>query len=568
MNPFSMNRSSIKHPAATLLLALAPLGTPALFADEPVVETAAQTAAVDSSPDRTAADEATAAAVTINYCRASLHRIRLSPTAGVLGEERRHILNNLNLNGISDEEVIRLYSAVLDEIGSVEIADRERDAAGRHFQRRSAQTATFTAFKLMADVAGLNYTEAVKTGASSWWDFRGLQLDRDAALWKVDRDRMQGVLNKSGEFLDVSWKLARKREIPDRLLVRGDDLDRFAAAVREPDAETRLRRLARLEPYLSAYPPYWYHVGRTQQSRGLFVEAERTYAKLASLGDGHFRRDEMLAAGWANTAMIRDHLGRADAADAAGRALACSTDVWQVNLAAAGVLAKAKRFAEAEDACFRNLDADLESDRSTEALVLVYADGGETDKLVDRLADPAVAARLSPAALVRCAAALRGRSLPDPAAGRLFASLRGTVDARFGRDDLVLSADTAWGLERATFAAAGGDGRAPTLSLEGGRHAVRFPRTAGEADEYAVAVKFGDQAPLRLTFRPARSPLPGTDRALVLARVEAAGSVIAFGEPASTPATRLTARPVSPPPEDERNDAISWGGLFGRDAVR
>ena len=144
---------------------------------------------------------------------------------------------------------------------------------------------------------------------------------------------MQGVLDKSGEFLDVSWKLARKREIPDRLLVREDDLERLADAVAEPDAETRARRLARLEPYLSAYPPYWYHMGRTQQSRGRFVEAEQTYVKLASLGGGHFRRDEMLAAGWANTAMIRDHLGRADAADAAERALACSTDVWQVNLA-------------------------------------------------------------------------------------------------------------------------------------------------------------------------------------------------------------------------------------------
>ena len=133
----------------------------------------------------------------------------------------------------------------------------------------------------------------------------------------------------------------------------------------------------------------------------------------------------------------------------------------------------------------------------------------------------------------------------------------------------MLLADPAWGLERAVFAVAGGDGRAPSLSLENGRHAVRFARTAAGQPEFAVAVKFGETDPFRLTFRPAApSPLPrpGGDAELVLARVEALGSVIAFGEQPA-PTKRLTARPVSPPAMSEGLGEILSGGWL-RDESR
>ena len=48
-------------------------------------------------------------AVTLNYCRAALHRIRRAPSKNVLVEEQQRILNNLDLNQIDDPEVITLY---------------------------------------------------------------------------------------------------------------------------------------------------------------------------------------------------------------------------------------------------------------------------------------------------------------------------------------------------------------------------------------------------------------------------------------------------------------------------
>ena len=56
-------------------------------------------------------------AVTLNYCRAALHRIRRGPSKNVLLEEQQRILNNLDLNQIDDPEVITLYRSILDEIG-------------------------------------------------------------------------------------------------------------------------------------------------------------------------------------------------------------------------------------------------------------------------------------------------------------------------------------------------------------------------------------------------------------------------------------------------------------------
>ena len=550
--------------SAALGAALVP--APDLVADDPAAPPA-------TSQAETLAEEADArraAAVTLNYCRASLFRIRTSPTDRVLNEERQNILSNLNLAAIADEEVLRLYTDVLDEIAAVRIADTDRRVLGESHARGVARHATVTAFSLLGHAAVADVPGAVRTGANSWWDLRGMQVDRDQRLWNVDRDRVKGVLDKSGAFLDTSWKLARKRDIPDAWLVRDDDLRRLAAAEQDPDADARLRRLARLERYLTHHPPYWYAVARTQQKLGQFAEAEATYLKLADLGGGHFRRDQMLAAGWANVAMIRDLSGDVRAADAAEKALACSADAWEVNLAAAGVLAKHARFAAAEDAVLRNLDADLELANSRTALCVVLADASAADpsaaaRLAERLGDARTVAGLPPTALVRCAAAVEG-DLPAVAADRL----RNSVSVRLteGRSaGVVLVADSGWELPSAVFTPGDESGLIlrPHVAAGGSRQAVRLSGLTPQTDgSVRVAVRFGEEPPLTLTFAgppeaddpPNRWGLPlgkprDEPRELSLAKVETAGRVVALAPPAAGDVraeergrTRLSARPT------------------------
>ena len=114
----------------------------------------------------------------MNFCRASFHRIERYPSKRVLVEEREKILNNLNLNQIADEEVVRLYTAVLDEINRIQIADRERIVLRDVHRQAVGQQLFINAFQLGTQLATAEYAPAIRTGVKSWWDYRGLLLAR------------------------------------------------------------------------------------------------------------------------------------------------------------------------------------------------------------------------------------------------------------------------------------------------------------------------------------------------------------------------------------------------------
>jgi hypothetical protein len=509
-------------------------------------------------PASPASDEAASrrTAVALNYCRSSFYRINKNPNREVLSEEKRKILNNLNLTSIQDEEVVTLYSSVLDEIGSIHIADREKHVVDAGFGKSWQSLASFTAFGLLTDATELNYASMVRRGATSWWDFRGMQVSHDMELWKVEKSRMTAIQAKSSSFLDASWKLARKRNLPDRWLLRDAELERLETAMQESNPEVRLRVLARMEPFMECYPPYWYYVGRTQQRLGKFIDAEKTYSRLAEIGDGYFRRDEMLAASMANLASIRDFLKMANAGEAAEKALSYTTDSWEVNLTAAMVLLRHGDIKLAEDAVLRNLDANLEADQSKVALLAVYAREGDPAKILARLDDAPTVARTPIPVLLRCAAALKGQTLPRPATERLQGSLHGY----FGRDDFVLVADPAWEFRSAQFAVDESTFARPTLHATERAVTVQFRRAtttsiSADADTFAVLLKYADDFQVKLTLRrdgtpeiasassPSRfgqllsfvtdrdrQPPPSRD-AFRIAAVETAGALIAFDGP-------------------------------------
>jgi len=383
-------------------------------------------------------------AVALNYCRASFHQIRKYPARTVLYQERDQILNNLNLNEIADEEVIRLYAAVLDEIGDVQIAEQERLVLKDKHQRIVRRQLIENAYILGTHVVAANYVAAVRAGASSWWDYRTAAWNRDLELWQVDKSRMVALIDKSTHFLDTFWKLARKRTIPDEWLIRNQDLDALEEALGERDLEVRLRVLKRMERFMQAYPPYWYYVGRTQQALGQLFAAAQTYQKLETLAAGHFRKDEMLAAAAANRAVIQDYLRQREAADTAQAALHFSTNVWEVNLLCARVLARHERFAEAEDAALRNLDLGLEGDQSRDVLLSVYYLSRDVANVSKQLRDPNTVRSVSMPLLLQCATLLPDGSMPRPLAERLSSSFLGYYDVRFGSDDLVLLASNDW----------------------------------------------------------------------------------------------------------------------------
>jgi len=388
--------------------------------------------------------QARVTAVTLNYCRASFHRIRRYQSKPVILEEKEKILNNLNLDGIANEEVIRLYTSVLQEMSQIEVAEQEQKVFQDKYRKSLARSVGSSLFILSAQLATASMEGMVRTGVNSWLDYRDLSWTRELDTWKVEKSRIQSVVEKSSRFLDTFWKLAQENEIPDRWLVRGTDLDQLAAATQEKDLQKRLRILTRMKPYMECYPPYWYYLARTQQGLGKLIEAADTYQELDKVADGHFRRDDMLAASLANLAMIRSHLGQRGAEDAAREALARSASVWEANLMCAQVLEKHGQLAAAEDAILRNLDVDLEQQNSTVALVGLFYRQDNNARLCETLSDPKLLNAVPVLSLVQCLQKLGPRQTPPAVAQRIRHSLRVAVEPRFGRDDLIIACSPSW----------------------------------------------------------------------------------------------------------------------------
>ena len=496
-------------------------------------------------PDAAQLEEARATAVALNYCRASFHRIRKSPTPETLTEEREKILNNLNLSRLEDPEVVALYTSVLDEINQMGVSDREHVMYKRHHASSIRRQLTWDAFAFGTDLATANFGSAIRTGANSWWDYRNKAFQRDMDLFKIEKTRMNAVMQRSSQFLDTFWKLAQKKEIPDRWLVRGDDLDHLESAMSEKDAEVRLRILKRMEPFMEAYPPYWYYVARTKQELGDLTDAIAMYGQLTTIGNGHFRKDDMLATALANRAAIEDYLGRATAVASAQRALDYSTDVWEANLIAARVLQRHGQFVDAEDAILRNLDVELEQHQSTVFLASLYYFSEDEQKLAKLLNDQQAVAHLPAPVLLRCAATVGIEHVPPHVMRSVLASLEARPQMAFGPDQLVVRVGHAWQLHLAKISLSQ-DGRTladPSVIVGRGYHDLRFAgpfdwgsplKSQPEPLKLAMALTYPDETVIRLTLTnpsatsPERGGLRITPASLRIADVRVAGKTIAL----------------------------------------
>jgi hypothetical protein len=448
-------------------------------------------------------------AVTLNYCRASFCRIQKSPTLHVLVEEQEKILNNLDLNGIADQEVVKLYTGVLVEISEVRMADRERHVIQEKYRTALGTALTGDAFDFGTQLASAQYLAAVRTGARSWWDYRNTETGRDSDVFHADQKRLMAFTDKSAQFLDTFWKLARDRKIPDRWLVRNQDLSKLDAAMRERDLLVRVRVLKRMQDFMAYYPPYWYYVARTQQALGHLSSAAATYDKLFILGQGHFRKDDMLAAGLANRAAIQDYLQQSGAAETALKALGYSTDVWEANLMCARVLGRNGRVAEAEDAVLRNLDVNLEREQSVAALLSLYTLQGNTAKLRARLTNPALVRSVSMPMLIRAAAVLGPRRLPEAIMAHWASSLTAHYELNYGPDDFVLVTTPLWNLQTSEMSLVVRDEsfRQSTIAMTPGQSEVRFARigeighplyASSNPPPVVLIVKFPDAPLVRL----------------------------------------------------------------------
>ncbi|MEO2017311.1 MAG: hypothetical protein ABGZ53_23390, partial [Fuerstiella sp.] len=388
-------------------------------------------------------------AVALNYCRASLHRIRRTPKKHIFYEEQQRILNNLDLNRIEDPEVITLYKSILQEIGQVQITERERIAIDEQFRRHTHRQLSTSFFVVGAQVVTGQLGGAIQSGANSWWDFRNQEVRRDADTWKVEKNEFTGLMSRSSAFLDSFWRLSQKNNIPDRWLIRDQDLDQMTRVLAERDAAQRLRMLSRMERFMECYPPYWYYVARTQQQLGMIQEATETYHRLSAIGSGHFRQDDMLASSMANLALLQEQQELPEAADTAMRVMDYSTRNWESNLICAWVLGRHQRFDDAEELILCNLDEDREAGQSRVALASLYYHSKNTTRLAELLSDEQVVHDVPIPGLLLCARMLGAEAVPQQTQRYLASTLSASVRRTSQGAAVTLSVAAAWKLRDA-----------------------------------------------------------------------------------------------------------------------
>lgn len=452
-------------------------------------------------------------AVALNYCRAALHRIRRHPEKHIFYEEQTRILNNLDLNRIEDPEVIALYKAILDEISQVEINERERIVIKEQFRRNSHRQLGTSFFVIGAQVATGQLGSAVQSGANSWWDYRNQEVRRDADKWKVEKSEFTNLMSRSSMFLDSFWRLSQKNQIPDRWLIRNQDLDQLGRILAESDDAQRLRMLKRMERFMECYPPYWYYVARTQQRLGHTDDALETYERLSRVGTGHFRQDDMLASSMANMAVLQEIQGNPQAAETAARVMDYSVRNWEANLVCAWVLGRHSRFDDAEELILCNLDEDEESRQSRVALASLYYHSEDKIKLADLLKDPQVVHDVPIPGLLLSARLLGADQVPDTARNYLATTLSASV-RRMGRGRAVtLAAGPGWKIRDANPVVASG----PT-QFRGGRFRATGP--GDQANFFSdSSAELSDANDLRVTLN-----YPGTPAITITLNAQADAS--------------------------------------------
>lgn len=396
-------------------------------------------------------------AVALNYCRAALHRIRRAPEKRVFHEEQTRILNNLDLNQIEDPEVIKLYKSILDEINLVEISERERNVISEQFKRNVHRQLGTNFFVIGAQVATGQLGTAIQSGANSWWDYRNQEVRRDSDQWKVEKGEFTDLMSRSSTFLDSFWRLSQKNNIPDRWLIRDQDLDQLSRVLKEPNPEQRLRMMKRMERFMECYPPYWYYKARVQQQLGMADEALETYQQLTIIGSGHFRQDDMLASSMANMALLQEQKGDPEAPRTAARVLDYSIRNWESNLICAWVLGRHGVYDDAEELILCNLDEDQEPQQSRTALVSLYYHSQDTTKLAKLLNDPQIVREVPIPGLLLSAQLLGSDDMPKVAQNYLAATLSASIQRTPRGDSVFLAATPAWKIQDAKPTVASGN---------------------------------------------------------------------------------------------------------------
>lgn len=251
----------------------------------------------------------------INHINYVVETIRSYNNVLILEQEYKNIsVDNLNLNKIPDEEVLKLITDIIEALSAMRMDERRLKRAEQLLERGMADKKMqnmLDAAQKLAD-AGLNtdgglFKRLVAVGKTAIANKvegyvsykkvqRELQNEWDDKKFELDTEKLNRIHNLNVELLKAEWGLIRKYSLSDNLRVTGNNIQRLVECLKDENRKRAYRRLLPMEHVFSVYPTYWYYRSMFALEAGIPEDALASARRFTDVNRGLFRKDDMAAA--------------------------------------------------------------------------------------------------------------------------------------------------------------------------------------------------------------------------------------------------------------------------------
>lgn len=259
-------------------------------------------------------------ALALNYAHASLYTITDFSDRIVLDQEYRNILSNINLSNIEDQEIIELLQRLLDTLSHFILDEKELKIIESVYMNKIENSfysdiKNISSHVLMSvatnplSMYSLGFSLILNVGDQAFNYRDNIDSYRtiiDNEIWKLEREQENRLTNLRKQFLSHYWILMRRHGIPDDWRISEDQFSNYLDILKDHDNARKYRRLERIKGEFHAYPPFWYHLGRTAQQLDLLHEARSAYDFFLENHIDYLRDDSILTSVLLNRIQLYD----------------------------------------------------------------------------------------------------------------------------------------------------------------------------------------------------------------------------------------------------------------------
>jgi hypothetical protein len=243
-------------------------------------------------------DERRAAAIAYNYCVVSLTKINESKDVLTCNMEIENVVNNINLRKISDEQLKDTLVTVMSFAKNVLINKKDGDLVeaihATEAKEKFNQTFPRPAALLNPNPFALSLAALQAVGGTYLYFVNNSSSD-DVKLrqkkWVLEKSLLENVVYARTIFIDSAYRVFHKRNTPDSYRLTEKQIISYLEDVSEPDSQLRLKRLMSKKGDFSAYPPFWYFLGKTALECSNQELALKCFAIFDEIHEGILRKD-------------------------------------------------------------------------------------------------------------------------------------------------------------------------------------------------------------------------------------------------------------------------------------